>query len=80
MRLGAGSLVEVRLHYQSWGREEGMRKVQETLKRLSGQASELEVVSEGAFQDKVQSCGMGLRTIQPHLKWVQEEEQVRGRS
>lgn len=52
----------------------------EALKRLNGQASELEVVSEGADQDKVQSSGWDLGTIGPYLKRAQEEEQVWGRS
>lgn len=72
--------MEISLYYWAWGREEGRRKVGETLKRLNGQASELEVVSEGADQDKVQSSGWDLGTIGPYLKRAQEEEQVWGRS
>lgn len=73
VKLGAGSLMEVSLHYWAWRREEGRREVGETLKRLNGQSSELEVVSEGADQYKVQSSGWGLGTI-----GAQEEEQVWG--
>lgn len=57
VRLGTGSLGESRLHYRAWGKEEGGREVGETFRRLSGNASELGVVSEGADQDKVQSFG-----------------------
>lgn len=38
-------------------RREGEREVGETFRRLSGEASELGVVSEGADQGKVQSFG-----------------------
>lgn len=65
--MGPGSPVEVRLHYRAWEGEEGAREGG-TLKRLNGQASEMEVVHEGADQDKVQSFGWGLRTIGPSQK------------
>lgn len=44
---GLGAQREVRLYYRAVGRR-GKREVGETLRRLNGQASELEVVGEVA--------------------------------
>lgn len=69
VRLGTGSPGAGLAALWGFGRRGG-REVGEafTLTRVSGEASELEVVGEVVYKDEVQSTGWGLGIVGPSLR------------